>query len=91
MFPWRRCTCIFCPMASASAQAAALSAEQAKGENPPSCRVGSCRVGFLPEEGAGRKSQARDVTAFAGNWGRAVPSSFKEGSLLLKAGALGAE
>lgn len=83
-------------MASASAQAAALSAEQAKGENPPSCRVGSCRVGscrvgFLPEEGAGRKSQARDVTAFAGNWGRAVPSSFKEGSLLLKAGDLGAE
>ena len=37
-------------MASASAQSAALSAEQAKGEKPPICRVGS----FL-EKGAGRE------------------------------------
>lgn len=37
-------------MAAASAQAAALSAEQAKGEKPF-----SCRVGFLLKKSAGKK------------------------------------
>ena len=66
-------------MASASAQAAALSAEQAKGEKPS-----SCRVGFLLEKDAGGRSGARNVAAFAEKCGCAVPYSHLRRVLALR-------
>lgn len=83
-FLWLRCTCSFCyPMASASAQPAALSAEQAKGE-----KHSSHRVGFLLEKGAGGGYRARGVVAPPGNGSTRCHLS-RRGSFPLERGNLG--